>query len=137
MELLLHGFNLIDIDNIYAYIYKKNLKRMKKYNMKNNDSNLIKRIFDQAIVRSWWVFLFLLCGYFALNFIINRKEEDIQKLEARLNGLHDQRIYAENQKEDYLLRINSHSDPAWIELVLQKELGVVPEGHIKVHFTNE
>ena len=109
--------------------------------MKNKKNNSIKKnllaFFDQIIINSWWVYLFILCGYFTLNFFINKKETEIQNLENRLNELHDQKIYAENQREDYSLRINSQADPAWIELVLKKELGVVPEGHIKVHFTNE
>lgn len=37
-------------------------------------------------------------------------------------------------KEDLQLRIASQNDPAWIEMVLIRELGVVPEGFLKVHF---
>jgi hypothetical protein len=33
-------------------------------------------------------------------------------------------------------RIASQNDPGWIEMVLIRELGVVPEGFLKVHFTN-
>jgi hypothetical protein len=37
-------------------------------------------------------------------------------------------------QEKLLLTINSQSDPAWIELVLFRELGLVPEGAAKVWF---
>lgn len=33
-----------------------------------------------------------------------------------------------------MLEINSQSDPAWVELMLMKNLGLVPEGQIKVFF---
>jgi hypothetical protein len=32
------------------------------------------------------------------------------------------------------LQIVSQSDPSWIEMILMRDLGVVPEGWLKVHF---
>ena len=40
------------------------------------------------------------------------------------------------KKEDLVLKVQSQADHAWIEQVLMKELGVVPENQIKVHFKN-
>lgn len=41
----------------------------------------------------------------------------------------------EEAKQKKLKRIlQSHSDPAWIELVLIRELGLLPEGQIKLIF---
>lgn len=31
--------------------------------------------------------------------------------------------------------IDSLNDPKWVEMILMKELGVVPEGQIKVYFS--
>ena len=39
------------------------------------------------------------------------------------------------EHEDLLLDISSHNDPAWIELILIRELGLIPEGTKKVVFT--
>ena len=36
------------------------------------------------------------------------------------------------QKQHLLDRLNSLSDPAYVELILKERLGVVPEGEIKV-----
>jgi hypothetical protein len=33
-----------------------------------------------------------------------------------------------------MLAIASQNDPAWIEMVLLREIGVVPAGFLKVHF---
>lgn len=41
-----------------------------------------------------------------------------------------------NDEMEYLeLKIASQEDPAWIEMILMRDLGVVPEGYLKVHFT--
>jgi len=106
--------------------------------MKNSDSSfLIKIFYDRVIINFGFVILCIACSYLAFNIVINKKETDIKTLENKITNLHNKKISLENQREDYVLRINSHSDPSWIELILKKELGVVPEGHIKVHFVNE
>jgi len=38
------------------------------------------------------------------------------------------------RREALLQQINSESDPAWIELVLMQNLGMVPENQQKVYF---
>jgi len=43
-------------------------------------------------------------------------------------------MVAMEKNEDYHLRLASQSDPAWIEMILMRDLGVVPEGFLKVHF---
>lgn len=39
-------------------------------------------------------------------------------------------------QEELILKIASQSDPAWIEMILMRDLGVIPEGWLKVHFRN-
>ena len=62
------------------------------------------------------------------------KKALIYKLEQRAFELQEEKRAALQQKEELELRIASQSDPAWIELVLLREVGVVPEGYLKVHF---
>jgi hypothetical protein len=45
-----------------------------------------------------------------------------------------EKLKAVETREDLELRIASQNDPAWIEMVLVRDLGVVPEGFLKVHF---
>ncbi len=85
----------------------------------------------------WWVLLFCLVSYVTYDQVMKNRNQDLSEVEYQLSLLEAEKQLVFNEKEDLLLKINSQSDPAWIELMLMQELGVVPEGHLKVHFTNE
>lgn len=68
---------------------------------------------------------------------IKNREHDYLKLSQRLAELHQDKEKALTLRENLLLQINSQSDPAWVELILMKELGLVPENHLKVFFTRQ
>lgn len=88
------------------------------------------------IFKCWWVILFcLLC---ASVYEQGRQKIDLeyQKLHRQLIRLQAMRDDKLKLKEELMLKINSQSDPDFVELLLMKELGVVPEGQIKVFFTN-
>ncbi|MFV0340806.1 MAG: hypothetical protein ACK5MA_09335 [Parachlamydiaceae bacterium] len=55
-------------------------------------------------------------------------------LNQQMTALLEEKERAMKIQEKLLLIINSQSDPAWIELVLFRELGLVPEGAAKVWF---
>ncbi len=57
-----------------------------------------------------------------------------EALNRQLTALLEEKERAMKIQEKLLLTINSQSDPAWIELVLFRELGLVPEGAAKVWF---
>jgi hypothetical protein len=57
-----------------------------------------------------------------------------ETLDHQLAALMTEKEEAMKIQEKLLLTINSQSDPAWIELVLFRELGLVPEGAAKVWF---
>jgi hypothetical protein len=52
----------------------------------------------------------------------------------RLNEMEKEKKQAFLEKEHLQLKIASQNDPAWIEMILMRDLGVVPEGYVKVHF---
>ena len=86
------------------------------------------------LLHSWWVIVFSsLCAaiYFQSmhNWRANRAE-----LLNRYHEMQKEKVMTIQEQEELALRLQSESDPAWIETVLMKELGVVPEGWIKVHF---
>lgn len=87
-----------------------------------------------VVKRSWWVAAFLALSYFGYAQAIKPKETEIGQLKFRLGELQKERRVALNEKEDLIARIHSQNDPAWIEMILMKELGVVPDGYLKVHF---
>ncbi|MBN2480035.1 MAG: hypothetical protein JXA94_07390 [Parachlamydiales bacterium] len=99
-------------------------------------STFLKHAVNAIFVRSWWTILFLLIAYIGFSGGMKKRNKDIYELKSKLCLLQNQQAYLARQKDDLTARINSQSDPTWVELVLMKELGVVPEGKIKVHFKN-
>lgn len=102
----------------------------KKYN-----KTIVTSIFG-FILRSWWVILFLLICFVGYDLGIKKRNRAIFDMQSKYNHFVDQKNSSFSQKEDLELRYAAQSDPAWIEMVLMKELGVVPENQIKVHFKN-
>ena len=96
-----------------------------------------KKFLKLELKRSWWVVLFGLFAFLTYFGAIRGRIGQIFEYKEKLSLLQAEkkRITLENQ--DLQLKINSQSDPAWIELILMKELGVVPEGKLKVHFTHQ
>jgi hypothetical protein len=93
--------------------------------------------FKQRIRNFRWLLLVLgLCAGYYYQFI-RPKNKEIQALQYRLRELEKEKDHLSCEKEDLKLRIESQNDPAWIEMVLMKELGVVPEGYVKVHFQKQ
>jgi hypothetical protein len=66
---------------------------------------------------------------------MKKKEKDLTELHDRLEELQNRKKVALVEQEDLIRQVNSQSDPAWIQLVLMKGLGVVPEDQIKVYFS--
>jgi len=88
-----------------------------------------------ALLRSWWVFLFLL-GSLGFYFQASHKRDSaLSELSFRLQEMEKEKLIACQERDELQLCLQSQSDPAWCELILMRDLGVVPEGWIKVHFT--
>lgn len=56
-------------------------------------------------------------------------------LTLRMQEMEKEKVAVSQEREDLALQLQSETDPAWIEMLLMKDLGVVPEGWTKVHFT--
>ena len=84
--------------------------------------------------RSWWVIAFIsLCGVLYLHGA-RQKNITYQEMDGRLQILEKEKALALVEQEELLLQIQSQSDPAWVEMVLKRNLGLVPEGQTKVYF---
>ncbi|MCB1112099.1 MAG: hypothetical protein H7A37_09095 [Chlamydiales bacterium] len=89
---------------------------------------------QSLLLRSSWVILYLLvCGilYEQGLGIWNREYET---LSTQLTKLNKEKELALMEQKDLQLRVNSQSDPAWVELILMRELGLAPEEQVKVVF---
>ena len=90
-----------------------------------------------VVFKSVWVWALIFFGFAAFQHAGKKKEGEILSLQQKLAGLQQEKEFGVEDQEELKLCLCSKSDPAWIELVLMKNLGVVPEGQIKVHFTSE
>ena len=88
-------------------------------------------------IRSWWVILFFLFSFISYEQSIRSKNKNIFDHTKKLSALEIEKQKSIKENDDLDLIVNSLSDPAWIEMILMRDLGVVPEGKLKVHFTNE
>lgn len=87
--------------------------------------------------RCWWTILLLLFCYGFYLHAMQKKKQLYCQLQKKVFLLEQQLCVAKEMREDLLSQMNSQSDPAWIELLLKKHLGMVPFGQIKVYFDTE
>ena len=88
----------------------------------------------RKLKESWWVFLFLAVSSLFYFHGMHGKELAYRELVQRLKELERDKVLALGEQEDLKLQIKSQSDPAWIEMMLMKGLGMVPETQVKVYF---
>ena len=89
------------------------------------------------IFRENWIFLFLLLSLILYLHAIDKKREVRKELEDKRERLEVKRAALLEEKEELELEVASQEDPAWIERTLIKEMGVVPEGKVKVYFEKQ
>lgn len=96
-----------------------------------------KQLFFKSIVKSWWVGVFFIFCFILYDQSIKASNRQLLDFQCRYKAisLKKDRLLQENQ--DLNARISSCRDPAWIEQLLIRELGVVPKGYMKVYFKKE
>lgn len=106
-------------------------------NLENKRHRSTKPVQPAFFKNYWWVLVFtVLCFSFYFH-SIHKKNMELALIKEEKIALSKEQEEVLSEQEDLLEKIHSQSDPAWIEMVLMKELGVVPEGKVKVHFKNE
>lgn len=83
----------------------------------------------------WFVCLIGLFGVLYLH-AIQQKNEVYEEMSLKLRQLEQEKQEALAARDELLLQIQSQSDPAWVEMVLKQNLGMVGEGQVKVYFHN-
>jgi len=87
---------------------------------------------------SWgWVFGFVFLCLFTYSYAAKKKTQIYQNLHERVNTLTVLKERAILEQEELKLQINSQSDPLFVQQILMKGLGLVPEGHKKIHFYDD
>lgn len=90
---------------------------------------------EQWIFKSGWVIAFALICFGLYEQGMTLTTHDFTRLQHQFNALQEEHKQLEEQNHLLKLRINSHSDPDWLELVLMRGMGLVPENQTKVYFT--
>lgn len=87
--------------------------------------------------KCWWTILFILFCYGFYLHGMHKKKELFNQLLAKVQVLEKQLHVVMETREDLLLQIESQNDPAWTEMLIKKQLGMVPCGQTKVYFEKE
>ncbi len=95
------------------------------------------KVLEEALIQSWWVILFILLCYMVYEQGLKKRNAEFSRLHEHYKELLQEKQRSLAMQKELLLKINSESDPAWVELALMKELGLVPEGQTKVLFVKE
>jgi cell division protein FtsB len=84
-----------------------------------------------------WFFLLLSVGALVYVHAMNNKSHLYEEMTLQLADLTKKKEEALQTREELALQIQSQSDPAWVEMVLKRNLGMVREGQMKVYFQAE
>jgi hypothetical protein len=92
------------------------------------------RLFEEVIIKSWWMILFFFLCYFLYDEGVARRNLEKAHLNKKLTDLYAEKEKVLRIQRELKEQIESQGDHAWIELTLMKGLGLVPEGERKVCF---
>lgn len=94
----------------------------------------IQNRFKAMFINSWWVTAVVLLCLIFYEQRLKEQEQLYLYFTRQLQSLEKEKKNSLIIQENLQLQINSQSDPAWIELMLMKGLGLAPEGQVKIFF---
>lgn len=92
------------------------------------------KCYSKSILSWGLTFLFISLAMIFTEKTLQQVKEEGAHLQALLESLKEEKVNQEKQHALLVLQTQSSSDPAWVELVLKRELGLIPEGQTKVIF---
>lgn len=95
------------------------------------------RLIQHLFSRFWWTILVLLFCYGFYLHGMHKKKVLYAELKERTLLLEHQLLASIEKRDDLLLQIESQSDPAWVEMLIKKQLGMVPSGQTKIYFEKD
>lgn len=90
--------------------------------------------FQTFVIRSWWVILLLMIGFFLFDQTSYHQKKIQKQLEEKVSLLIQKKEKAIAVQEDLKLQIFSEEDPDYLEMVLIKKLGLIRDGQTKIFF---
>jgi hypothetical protein len=90
---------------------------------------------SKQLIQSWWVILITIFAFGFYEQSSGKLTKNITRLKMRAAEIETAIKIAEQDKAGFQLQVASQSDPEWIELLLIKCLGLVPEGYTKIYYT--
>src|ERR1700722_2427122 len=96
--------------------------------------NLLTKTVKETFIGVWSVIFFVLFCFMLYEQGINTSNEKRVALSTHLARLQEEKEIALQEQTRLLMHVKSQNDSEWIELTLMKELGLCPEGQIKVMF---
>lgn len=97
-------------------------------------NKLLEACMREVVIRSWWVYLFMLACFGVFEVVTTKQEAVLGGLQERLIQQERALAFEQERQADLTLQLNSQNDPAFVELTLMRCLGVIPEGQTKVYF---
>ncbi|MBP9840882.1 MAG: hypothetical protein KBC64_00475 [Simkaniaceae bacterium] len=79
------------------------------------------------------VFTFISLGCYG--FAAQHKEARYHELNEMMTHLSVQMEQAKKEQGMLKLRLNSLNDPEWVQMLLMRDLGVLPDGQVKIVFS--
>lgn len=101
---------------------------------KFQEHSLLASLLEEVFIRSWWVVFFILFCCIGYEQGLKKLHVDYRKLNHQYKELTEEYQKVFEQHKYLEAELFSFNDPDWIELVLRKELGLVPENQTKVYF---
>lgn len=95
---------------------------------------LWQHFIEEIFWKSWWVALFSILCFLYYEQSQRQRISQYEELNQRFLELKLSYENAKALKTKLKQEINSQSDPAWVELILKRELGVIAEGETKFYF---
>lgn len=89
---------------------------------------------QRFVFESWWVWTFAIVAFGLYEQGAMKLEREIVLLEKEADSLKAKIKDESRLQQELRLQVTSQNDPRWIELVLIRALGVIPEGTTKVYY---
>lgn len=95
---------------------------------------LARKHYLQFIFKSWWVAAIAILSLGLYEQGAKELQKEINNFQYEASILTEKIKISKQLQEELRLQVMSQSDPAWIELVLIRSLGLVPEGYTKIYY---
>lgn len=96
-----------------------------------------KRLIEELVIKSWWVYAFILLNIIGFSFGFKQLDAKAHELSVSITMMQNAKLLQEKRQEDLFFKLKSLEDPKSVEMILKKELGMVPEGQKKIYFSEQ